>query len=185
MDIQERDLARDRVNDIAVEALAGLSGKALREAYQQVTQHGPPPRISRHWLRGNIAWFLQAHQQRLDPDKLATTLLRKLDKVIHPSQHQAQPGTRLVREWQGKVHEVLVLDSHYRYQGKEYRSLSRIAEVITGAHWSGPRFFGLTKDKLDEDRATKDAVVKSVLSKKTSPRGGEGVSSGDERVSSD
>ena len=46
---------------------------------------------------------------------------------------------------QGEVHEVTVLKNGYRWQGQRYRSLSRIAEEITGAHWSGPRFFGTTK----------------------------------------
>ncbi len=54
-------------------------------------------------------------------------------------------GNRLVREWNGTTHTVLVLDSGFEWQGRQYRSLSQIAEAITGAHWSGPRFFGLTK----------------------------------------
>lgn len=54
-------------------------------------------------------------------------------------------GNRLVREWNGTTHTVLVLGSGFEWQTKQYRSLSQIAEAITGAHWSGPRFFGLTK----------------------------------------
>jgi Protein of unknown function (DUF2924) len=54
-------------------------------------------------------------------------------------------GNRLVREWNGTTHTVLVLASGFEWQAKQYRSLSQIAEAITGAHWSGPRFFGLTK----------------------------------------
>jgi hypothetical protein len=52
-------------------------------------------------------------------------------------------GTRLVRDWQGESHHVLICDDGYRYRDHHYRSLSEIARVITGAHWSGPRFFGL------------------------------------------
>ena len=33
----------------------------------------------------------------------------------------------------------------FEYEGRRYRSLTVIAERITGAHWSGPRFFGLGK----------------------------------------
>jgi hypothetical protein len=54
-------------------------------------------------------------------------------------------GTRLVREWRGRAHTVLVRDDGFEYEGERYRSLTVIAERITGAHWSGPRFFGLTK----------------------------------------
>ena len=52
-------------------------------------------------------------------------------------------GTRLVREWHGRLHEVEVLDDSYLYRGEGYRSLSAIARAITGTKWSGPRFFAL------------------------------------------
>lgn len=55
-----------------------------------------------------------------------------------------KPGTRLLREWQGRTHEVIfVEEDDFLYAGKRYRSLSRIAGEITGTHWSGPSFFGL------------------------------------------
>lgn len=54
-----------------------------------------------------------------------------------------RPGTHLVREWNGRTYQVEVLEDGFRMDGKQYRSLSAIAVKITGAHWSGPRFFGL------------------------------------------
>ena len=54
-------------------------------------------------------------------------------------------GTTLVRQWRGHTHAVFVRDNGFEYEGERYRSLSVIAKRITGAHWSGPRFFGLTK----------------------------------------
>src|SRR6185437_15437273 len=53
-----------------------------------------------------------------------------------------KPGTRIVREWKDKLHEVSVLPDGYEYDGHIYRSLSEIARVITGTRWSGPAFFG-------------------------------------------
>lgn len=53
-----------------------------------------------------------------------------------------KPGTRIVREWQGKLHEVSVLPDGYEYDGRKYNSLSEIARAITGTRWSGPAFFG-------------------------------------------
>jgi hypothetical protein len=59
-----------------------------------------------------------------------------------------KPGTKLIREWQGKIHEVLALeDGQFAWAGKTCRSLTVIARQITGAHWSGPRFFGLKAGK--------------------------------------
>ena len=52
-------------------------------------------------------------------------------------------GTRLVREWRGKTHMVDIKENGFIYQDKTYRSLSAIARTITGARWSGPRFFGV------------------------------------------
>jgi hypothetical protein len=54
-------------------------------------------------------------------------------------------GARLVRQWRGRTHSVLVLEDGFEYEGQRYRSLTMIADRITGAHWSGPRFFGVTK----------------------------------------
>jgi hypothetical protein len=53
---------------------------------------------------------------------------------------------RLVREWHGKLHTVTVVQEGFEYAGKRYASLSKIAHAITGAHWSGPRFFGLNQN---------------------------------------
>lgn len=54
-------------------------------------------------------------------------------------------GTKLVREFQGKVYSVVVLESGYEFKGKCYKSLTAIAELITGTHWNGKRFFGVAK----------------------------------------
>jgi hypothetical protein len=54
-------------------------------------------------------------------------------------------GATLVRQWRGRTHTVLVREDGFEYEGRRYRSLTVIAEQITGAHWSGPRFFGMSK----------------------------------------
>ena len=53
-------------------------------------------------------------------------------------------GTRLLRDWNGQRYEVVVQDKGLLFDGKHYGSLSAVAEAITGAHWNGNRFFGLT-----------------------------------------
>jgi hypothetical protein len=58
-----------------------------------------------------------------------------------------KPGTRLIREWQRRTHDVLVLDDGFSWQGTRYRSLSAIARKITGTAWSGPLFFGLKPNR--------------------------------------
>jgi hypothetical protein len=61
-----------------------------------------------------------------------------------------KPGTWLSRTWHGEVHEVVVLDGGYEYRGNRHRSLTAIAHRITGAKWSGPRFFGLHSPRLGD-----------------------------------
>jgi hypothetical protein len=66
-------------------------------------------------------------------------------KLIEGLTLRHKAGTRYVREWQGKLHEVSVLPEGYEYNGRVYRSLSVIARNITGTRWSGPAFFGLKR----------------------------------------
>lgn len=56
-----------------------------------------------------------------------------------------EPGTRLIREWNGKTHVVDIDEGTILYRGETYSSLSAVARAITGARWSGPRFFGVAK----------------------------------------
>lgn len=63
--------------------------------------------------------------------------------AVSPVRIVLKPGARLVREWNGRMNVVEVTDNGFIHEGKTYRSLSAIAKRITGAHWSGPRFFGL------------------------------------------
>jgi hypothetical protein len=65
-----------------------------------------------------------------------------------------------VREWHGRTHTVSVIDEGFEFQGKSYRSLTEIARRITGAQWSGPRFFGLTKRSASAT-ATRDNPLTS------------------------
>jgi hypothetical protein len=66
-----------------------------------------------------------------------------------------QPGQRLVREWRGRTHSVLVVEGGFEYQDQRYRSLSEVARQITGAHWSGPRFFGLVQVRARPTASTR------------------------------
>lgn len=73
-------------------------------------------------------------------------------QVAHANQQTAQPpllsaGTQLIREWNGRPYRVEVTDGGFMLDGKNYSSLSAVAKKITGAHWSGPRFFGLGTSK--------------------------------------
>jgi hypothetical protein len=67
---------------------------------------------------------------------------------------ELKPGTRLMREWQGRTYDVLVLDDGFSWQNTRYRSLSAIARKITGTAWSGPLFFGLKPNRSATRRSS-------------------------------
>ena len=95
-------------------------------------------------LRRMIAWRLQtALLGGLDDDTMA--LLQRKSVPLSP---QLPAGSRVTREYRGVLHHVDVCEGAYLYQGREYRSLSKIASEITGTHWNGPKFFGLRAKRV-------------------------------------
>lgn len=139
-------------DDIAMELamMSKLPRAALLERWE--ADHGqlPPKGISRRLLAYSAAYQLQVRAfgglspavrrklMRVVPAK------RSSDKADKPLQkNRLTPGTRLVREWHGETYTVEVLKEGYAYDGELHGSLSEIARKITGARWSGPRFFGL------------------------------------------
>jgi Protein of unknown function (DUF2924) len=75
------------------------------------------------------------------------TSLRPQSRSRDEARQRFRAGTKLIREWRGKTHEVTLSDEGYHYLGNTYKSLSPIACAITGTRWSGPAFFGTKKVK--------------------------------------
>jgi hypothetical protein len=107
------------------------------------------PHTSAVSLRHQIAWHLQAHSRGIDRDDFLEGIVQQLSQCNKPG-HQLSTGTRLVREWHSESHHVEVLHDGYDYRNRHYNSLSEIAREITGARWSGPRFFGLKSPSHDK-----------------------------------
>ncbi len=147
-----RKMAAKRTEADLAARLAALPVMAvadLRAEWRRLYRAHPPRKVGRHLLELGVAWKLQerAHgglgaTTKRQLAALATTMEEKGDlatsRVV-----SLKPGAKLVREWQGETHDVLVLKDAFQWRGKRWRSLSAIAREITGAHWSGPRFFGL------------------------------------------
>lgn len=148
--------------------LADLSRDELVASWVKVWRHPPPRGIGRNLLELGIAWQLQGHHlgghapsvrrqlQRLITDREraasgpvsegasggVTAGIGVKGKAVSAAPSLA-PGTRLVREWHGRTHHVDVIEDGFVYEGRNHPSLSAIARTITGARWSGPRFFGV------------------------------------------
>ena len=74
----------------------------------------------------------------------------EIDAIPRPDPRGTKPGTLLVREWDGTLQRVMVLDKGFAWNGATFDSLSAVARAITGTNWNGPRFFGL-RDKDQPD----------------------------------
>ena len=144
---------RDRLA-MELQALPGRSTRELEEAWQRLVRLPPPSKLGRDLLVRIIADKLQqatlgglppaakrklaalAGSDALDREATARSPLLRL-----------KPGSKLVREWCGRTHTVLVLEDGFEHDGKRFASLTQIARAVTGTHWSGPRFFGLAGTK--------------------------------------
>jgi len=127
-----------------VEALTGLDLEGLRDRWR--ARYGcPPPLRSLELLRLMLAWRLQAEAHGgLDRE---TRRRLKRRGAIEVEGLALGVGARLRREWQGRIVEVEVEASGFRWQGTHYPSLSAAATAIAGTRWNGPRFFGLREPR--------------------------------------
>lgn len=141
------------MTDNVLNQLAALKGAPvgeLKARWRQLFDREPPP-YNRRFLESRLAYRIQelaygglkpatiarleALGETLDGGKVQRRKIRADRKPI--------AGTRLIREWQGVEHTVVVTRDGYDYQGRPYKSLSAIARAITGTRWNGWVFFGL------------------------------------------
>jgi hypothetical protein len=140
------------VNTRAIERkldrIRSLGLEELRLEWRQL-YHCDAPKISRDLLVLGLGYRLQEIEYgglgkatRRKLQSIAKTL-RKTGRVGATPSLSLKPGARLVREWRGRIHTITVTEDGFEHAGKTYPSLTKIANQITGGHWSGPRFFGL------------------------------------------
>jgi hypothetical protein len=120
----------------ALAVLATVSPADLPERWAEVST-GTAPSVPTPLLLQLLAQWLQEKRH----GGLPLMVVRELERVVsvgRPMPEPARktivltPGTRLIRGWNGRT---IAVD----------RSLSEIAKMVTGAHWPGPRFFGLNR----------------------------------------
>jgi hypothetical protein len=143
-----------------VDALGDMTLVELQERYGEVFGEQTTSRHKGH-LRKRITWGLQAREE----GGLSERALRRAEELANevdlrmlapgrtvvghfkPSQDRRlpMPGAVLVREYQGRTVTVTILNDGFEYEGQVFRSLSAVAKAVTGSHWNGLLFFGLTK----------------------------------------
>ncbi len=135
-------------------ALAKMPRIELQDRWRRLYGAEPPAHISRDLMVRTIAYRIQEREYG-GLDKNTKRRLRSLARALESEGERSlstgptlKPGAKLIREWHGKTYTVTALEEGFEFKGKRFRSLSRIAREITGARWSGLRFFGLTGDAL-------------------------------------
>lgn len=133
--------------DNKVAALATMSLSDLRDEWERLCGASAPT-LAESLLRMTIAYRFQEKAHGGLPAMLARELVRLAEggskAVPRAPVAPIRPGTRLVRNWNGRTIDVLAVEDGFLFEGKRYGSLTSIAREVTGARWSGPRFFGLT-----------------------------------------
>jgi len=126
--------------------LSILDRAALLDQWREAFGRPPPKHISVGFMQRAIRFEQQCSSER----RTSKQTLRRLRAIANggaPAANTAtplKPGTHLMREWNGRTYQVEVIKDGFVMDGKTYRSLSAIAKRITGAHWSGPRFFEIS-----------------------------------------
>jgi hypothetical protein len=149
-------VAREAEVSRMLEAVVDLTPDELRKEWRRLYR-SQPPRLSRDLLVRAIAYRIQ----ELRYGGLSKVTRRKLASLVEvrdcgaelakEGAQRIRAGARLIREWNGRTHTVMVEEDGFSYAGQTYRSLSAVARDITGARWSGPRFFGLAVKKGASD----------------------------------
>lgn len=135
--------------EVKLDEIAVMVRGQLMEQWNIHWPHEPPANISTKLMRRTIAYQMQA--KTLGSLKPAVQKqLRKIARnagcicpVKSKSKIVIKPGTRFIREWNGKTYVVETIEGGFVWQNQQYNSLSAIARDITGTRWSGPRFFGI------------------------------------------
>lgn len=146
--------------NLSIGEIATMDRSGLLTLWAALIPTPVPNRISQKFLRRILAYALQVQRSHGLPAGFVAKLTRQAadaGRVLSPA---LKPGGRFLREWNGTTHVVEVVEGGYLWNGHRHRSLSVIAKTITGAHWSGPRFFGLAKSAA-EVKATAQAQRRS------------------------
>ncbi|WP_335948453.1 DUF2924 domain-containing protein [Salipiger bermudensis] len=128
----------------SVHEIEAMDREALIAAWSELFGTTVPKGLSQSFLRRFLAFEVQARRMGGLPKGFTTEQQRRAAHGGQAAQPGLAPGTRLLREWNGVSHVVEVTEQGILWNGTRYRSLSAVARAITGARWSGPRFFGLS-----------------------------------------
>ncbi len=158
--------ATHQTSPSVLEEIAEIRGLQVPELVNRYeTAFGKPPRSKhREWLWRQVAWKIQERRfggLSVVAKKRLDELIAELDLPLSPerevrgritsSGRSIEPvrGTTLTRIWKGREIQVTAVEGGWDLNGVVHRSLSAAAKALTGSHWNGRLFFGLTKRRAN------------------------------------
>jgi hypothetical protein len=148
-------MSRKAIDDAALEAEIGrlpdLSLLELRNRWKTLFGHPAPKSLRRNFLARAVAYQMQVEVY----GGLSVATKRRLREIANAVRNgdanavlgssRIKTGTQMIRQWQGATHTVTALADGFEWNGRTYKSLSAVANAITGTNWNGFAFFGIKR----------------------------------------
>jgi len=148
-------MPRGTIEDAALEAeigrLPALSLLELRNRWKTLFGHSGPKSLRRNFLARAVAYQMQVEAY----GGLSVATKRRLREIANAVRNgdanaalgssRIKPGTQMIRQWQNTTHTVTALAEGFEWNGRTYKSLSAVANAITGTNWNGFAFFGIKR----------------------------------------
>ena len=148
-------MPRGTIDEAALEAEIGrlpdLSLLELRHRWKTLFGHPAPKSLRRNFLARAVAYQMQAEAY----GGLTVATKRRLRDIANAVRNgdtnavlgssRIKPGTQMIRQWQNITHTVTALADGFEWNGRNYKSLSAVANAITGTNWNGFAFFGIKR----------------------------------------
>jgi hypothetical protein len=148
-------MSRKPANDVTLESEIGrlpdLSLVELRNRWKLLFGRPAPKSLRRNFLARAVAYQMQVEAYG-GLSAATKRRLREIGKAVRNGDANAalgasriKPGTQMIRQWQNTTHTVTTLTEGFEWQGRNYKSLSAVANAITGTNWNGFAFFGIKR----------------------------------------
>ena len=148
-----------RATNVSMNNLKKLTTKELKIKWQEIFNVLAPKGYTKLYLIKELTWYFKYNKL---PSKLQNKINNLVDnyektKSVNTKKikkFEVTIGTKFIREFKGEKYEVIAVDGGFNFNGKLYKTLSAVANVITGTHWNGKKFFGLLKPECSTHTTT-------------------------------
>ena len=131
-----------------IDSLKLLSKKELEIKYFKVFGYSAPEGYTKSYMIKEIAWQEKYNKLPADVQSKINNLVNEYEKtksvnIKKVKKFEVTNGTKFIREYKGEKYEVVAIENGFKYKDKTYKTLSAVANIITGTHWNGKKFFGV------------------------------------------